>query len=128
MFSRDYFEIVPTDEIGDKNISPVLRGDNTLGVELWAVRHVLVYAHQQILNDSSMPDPSEYLNHLLIVNLLHPEMTTAWNKRKALLRKGRMSADLEMKITKLALSRVPKCNEVFAHRRWVIQNNYLSGW
>lgn len=59
--------------------------------------------------------------------LIAPEVATFWNVRKALLRQGRLPADSDLHLTKLILSRKPKCMEVFQHRKWIFNNILAKG-
>ncbi|XP_073959897.1 protein prenyltransferase alpha subunit repeat-containing protein 1-B-like isoform X2 [Choristoneura fumiferana] len=65
---------------------------------------------------------SERLAQLLNVTLLlNPELNTFWNKRRELLLRCMLDREAELRFTRLVLSRKPKCNEAFAHRRWLLE-------
>lgn len=49
-------------------------------------------------------------------------MATFWNIRKQLLQRGNILADTDLHLTRLVLSRKPKCMEVFQHRKWVFHH------
>lgn len=65
---------------------------------------------------------SENLTRLLNVTLLiNPELSTMWNKRREMVIKCLIEKSSELQFTRLVLSRKPKCNDAFAHRRWLLE-------
>ncbi|XP_053612158.1 protein prenyltransferase alpha subunit repeat-containing protein 1-B isoform X2 [Plodia interpunctella] len=65
---------------------------------------------------------SDRLARLLNLTLLiNPELTSFWNKRREMVVKSFLYSASELLFTKLVLSRKPKCNEAFAHRRWILE-------
>lgn len=57
--------------------------------------------------------------------LIRPEVCTFWNLRRKLLKKGLITCEAEQLLTKLILSRKPKCMEAFYQRQW-LYNKVLS--
>ncbi|XP_077378297.1 protein prenyltransferase alpha subunit repeat-containing protein 1 isoform X2 [Festucalex cinctus] len=53
--------------------------------------------------------------------LLNPDFTTAWNVRKELIQCGFLTAEKDLYLGKLALTKFPKSPETWIHRRWVLQ-------
>lgn len=51
--------------------------------------------------------------------LLLPEVTTFWNIRKKMIQKMLLKPDIDLRLSKLVLTRKPKCIEAFQHRRWL---------
>ncbi|KAK6631443.1 hypothetical protein RUM44_005970 [Polyplax serrata] len=120
--SINEFYIVPTAEEENKNSSPILKGENTLGLESWIVRHLYLYAHRKMMQKNSYRNQnlSKVIPCLTGVALLNPEMPTVWNRRRELIIARRMVADDELRLTRMALSRKPKCNDVLVYRKWII--------
>lgn len=68
------------------------------------------------------PDPAPLLRWTQFCLLVAPEVATFWNIRKQLLQRGSLSADTDLHLTRLVLSRKPKCMEVFQHRKWLFHH------
>ncbi|XP_063383201.1 protein prenyltransferase alpha subunit repeat-containing protein 1 [Cydia fagiglandana] len=124
------FDIVPVD-CNFQNKSPVLLLENCLGLESWCMKHVYMYCYSELM-DKYFVKPkrktakssvnSERLEKLLNVTLLlNPELNTFWNKRKELVLRLLLDKTAELRFTKLVLSRKPKCNDAFSHRRWILE-------
>lgn len=121
------FDIVPVTE-NNKNKSPVLYEEHSVGLEMWCVKHVYSYIHSYLLKirkqlkKSLCQSDTERVNRLLLgAVLIQPEVTTFWNMRKDLLEMNLIKADKELLLTKLVLSYKSKSNEAFAHRKWIIK-------
>ncbi|XP_042243003.1 protein prenyltransferase alpha subunit repeat-containing protein 1-like [Homarus americanus] len=111
--------------LGEVNRSPVIHVEHNLGLESWCVKHVYAYAYAKILEAKQSrrrEDPALLLRWTQFCLLIAPEVATFWNIRKALLRQGQLAADSDLLLTKLILSRKPKCMEVFQHRKWMFSN------
>ncbi|CAL8108802.1 unnamed protein product [Calicophoron daubneyi] len=63
---------------------------------------------------------------LLFLLLLSPNTTSFWNRRRAALLCGQLSASNELKLTALILRTYPRSNETIFHRQWVFKQ-YFSG-
>ncbi|KAK7079734.1 Protein prenyltransferase alpha subunit repeat-containing protein 1, partial [Halocaridina rubra] len=116
----DEFDVVFS--LGEINRSPIINIEHKLGLESWCVKHVYAYAYAKILNAKQAKrreDPVLLLRWTQFCLLIAPEVATFWNIRKTLVREGRVNADTDLLLTKLILSRKPKCMEVFQHRKWL---------
>ncbi|KAK4287890.1 hypothetical protein Pmani_039052 [Petrolisthes manimaculis] len=119
----DEFDIVFA--LGEVNRSPVITLGHKLGLESWCVKHVYAYAYAKILHARKTKrhhDPAVLFRWTQFCLLIAPEVATFWNMRKMMLRQGLLSADTDLLLTKLILSRKPKCMEVFQHRKWLYTN------
>ncbi|XP_071547426.1 protein prenyltransferase alpha subunit repeat-containing protein 1 [Panulirus ornatus] len=119
----DEFDIVFS--LGEVNRSPVIHVEHKLGLESWCVKHVYAYTYAKILEarqSKKREDPTLLLRWTQFCLLIAPEVTTFWNMRKAFLRQGHLTSDADLHLTKLILSRKPKCMEVFQHRKWIFVN------
>lgn len=134
-FFRNEFDIVPSLEQDNKNSSPVLKGEGTVGLESWIVPHIYPYAHNKILQKRNYKNQNvdKIMPCLLGVALLNPDMPIVWSHRRELIMLNKIPIENELRLTKMTLSRKPKCTEALAHRRWVIakltadgKNNFLS--
>lgn len=139
------FDIVPVDS-NFRNKTPVLHLENCLGLESWCVKHVYMYCYSELMdkyfcktkrrNSTLGSIHSEKLGRLLSVTLLlNPELNTLWNKRRDMVLRNLLEKSSELKLTRLVLSRKPKCNEAFGYRRWLLeailqdenlQSNYIQ--
>ena len=115
-------------ESENKNSSPILKGEGTLGLKSWIVPHIYPYAHHKIMqkNNYKVQNLEKLMPCLLGVALLNPDMPAAWSCRKELIKMRKLQVDNELRLTSLALSRKPKCNEALAHRRWIITEYFLE--
>lgn len=108
-------------------MSPVVIQGSTLGFHSWAIPHVLPYAHSQVINQTVDRSVLTLSACLLAVNLLHPEMNTSWNRRRELVLSKNLSSSTELRISRMALTAHPKCNEVLSYRRWLYTHEFPSG-
>lgn len=131
-YFRCAFDIIPVDS-NFRNKSPVLHSQNCLGLESWSVKHVYIYCYNELMDKyfskskrkSSKPNfvNSEKLTKMLNVTLLiNPELSTLWNKRREMVEFHLLEKTFELQFTKIALSRKPKCNDIFSYRRWLLQD------
>lgn len=119
----DEFDIVFS--LGEVNRSPVIHIEHKLGLESWCVKHVYSYAYSKILEckkNKQQEDPTLLLRWTQFCLLVAPEVATFWNVRKKLLRQGNLRVDTDLQLTRLVLSKKPKCMEVFQHRKWMFHN------
>lgn len=118
-----------TSEAENKNSSPILKAEGTLGLESWIIPHIYPYAHHQILqkNNFKSQNLEKLMPCLLGVALLNPDMPAAWSFRRELIKAQKLQANNELRLTALALCRKPKCNEALAHRRWIITEILKDG-
>lgn len=124
----DEFDIVFS--LGEVNRSPIIHVEHKLGLESWCVKHVYAYAYSKILEakqSKRREDPAVLNRWTQFCLLIAPEVTTFWNVRKLLLRQGHLSADTDLHLTKLILSRKAKCMQVFQHRKWMYSNILTRG-
>ncbi|KAL2092077.1 hypothetical protein ACEWY4_011875 [Coilia grayii] len=106
------------------NRSPIVLVENKLGVESWCVKFLLPYVHNKLLlyrQRKQWLDREALIDVTCTLLLLNPDFTTAWNVRKELLQCGLLSADKDLYLGKLALTKFPKSPETWIHRRWVLQ-------
>ncbi|CAH0724986.1 unnamed protein product, partial [Brenthis ino] len=126
------FDVVPMD-INFQNKSPVLHLENCLGLESWCVKHVYMYCYSELmdkycimtkrkLKKISSIDCDRLIRLMNITLLLNPEINSLWNKRRDMVLDLILDKSVELHFTRLILSRKPKCNEVFAYRRWILEN------
>lgn len=113
----------------NKNSSPVLKGGNTLGLESWILPHIYPYAQSQLLqrNNHKSQSVEKIFPCLFGVALLNPDMPLVWSLRRNLILSKKLSLDDELRLTRMALSRKPKCNEALAHRRWILLQKLKEG-
>ncbi|XP_068202805.1 protein prenyltransferase alpha subunit repeat-containing protein 1 [Palaemon carinicauda] len=119
----DEFDVVFS--LGEVNRSPIINIEHKVGLESWCVKHVYAYAYTKILDAKQTKrreDPVLLLRWTQFCLLIAPEVATFWNVRKMLLREGRLTAESDLHLTRLILSRKPKCMEVFQHRKWMFSN------
>ncbi|XP_063862656.1 protein prenyltransferase alpha subunit repeat-containing protein 1-like isoform X2 [Scylla paramamosain] len=119
----DEFDIVFSP--GEVNRSPVVSVEHKLGLESWCLKHVYAHAHANILktrHSKRIQDPAPMLRWTQFCLLVAPEVATFWNIRKQLLQHGSLSVDADLHLTRLVLSRKPKCMEVFQHRKWLFHH------
>ncbi|XP_072937911.1 protein prenyltransferase alpha subunit repeat-containing protein 1 [Epargyreus clarus] len=134
------FEIIPVDT-NYQNKSPVLHLENCLGLESWCVKHVYMFCYSELMNKYcakqnsktkkvSGVDADRFCRLLNVILLLNPELSTFWNRRRALVQNCVLEKSTELHFTRLVLSRKPKCNDAFSYRRWlldaVLQDDTLS--
>lgn len=126
---RTEFEVICTSEAQNQNRSPIWKGEGTLGLESWTIPHIYPYAHHQIMqrNNFKAQNLEKLMPCLLGVALLNPDMPAAWSLRRELIKAKDLKEDDELRLTVLALSRKPKCNEALAHRRWIITEILKNG-
>ncbi|KAK8744557.1 hypothetical protein OTU49_000868 [Cherax quadricarinatus] len=74
--------------------------------------------HTSVLHN----DVALFLRWTQFCLLIAPEVATFWNVRKMFLRQGHLGVDADLHLTKLILSRKPKCMQVFQHRKWMFSN------
>ncbi|XP_045513635.1 protein prenyltransferase alpha subunit repeat-containing protein 1-A isoform X2 [Pieris brassicae] len=127
------FDIVPV-ETNFRNKSPVMCIENCLGLESWCVKQVYLHSYTVLMDKmcfktqrkSRQVLDSETLLRLLNVTLLiNPDLSVLWNKRREMVQELLLDKSTELKFTRLVLSRKPKCNDAFAHRRWIL-GTYLN--
>lgn len=119
----DEFDIIFS--LGEVNRSPVIHIEHKLGLESWCVKHVYSYAYSKVLEtkkNKQQEDSTLLLRWTQFCLLVAPEVATFWNVRKKLLRQGNLRVDTDLQLTRLVLSRKPKCMEVFQHRKWMFHN------
>ncbi|PZC85236.1 hypothetical protein B5X24_HaOG202421 [Helicoverpa armigera] len=129
------FDIVPLES--NKNKSPVLYVNTSVGLESWCVKHVYMYCYNELIVDF-LTNPKRRLSRISNLNfkriahllnttiLLNPDISTLWNKRREMLGKNYLEWSSELQFARLVLSRKPKCNDAFAYRRWILQD-FLKG-
>ncbi|KAG0725702.1 Protein prenyltransferase alpha subunit repeat-containing protein 1 [Chionoecetes opilio] len=120
---RDEFDIIFS--LGEVNRSPVVSVEHKLGLESWCMKHCYAHAHTSILKArqaKQVQEPGPLLRWTQFCLLVAPEVSTFWNIRKQLLQCGSLSADTDLHLTRLVLSRKPKCMEVFQHRKWLFHH------
>ncbi|KAF2349730.1 Protein prenyltransferase alpha subunit [Trinorchestia longiramus] len=115
------FDVVPSS--GEENVSPVVLVEGNLGIASWCVKHVYAYAYHSCLQCKTKLwsyDECESLSRWTqFCLLIRPEVSTFWNIRRMLLKKGLISSKEELLLTRLILSRKPKCIEAFYERQWL---------
>ena len=130
-YCRYAFDVVPMD-VNFQNKSPVLHLENCLGLESWCVKHVYMYCYSEILDKYcftlkrkskkiSSANCDRLIRLMNITLLLNPEINSLWNKRRDMVLDRVLDKTAELHFTRLILSRKPKCNEVFAYRRWILE-------
>ncbi|CAL4137317.1 unnamed protein product, partial [Meganyctiphanes norvegica] len=85
--------------------------------------YMYMYAHISMSNPNKRwQDATLMLRWTQFCLLVAPEVATFWNVRKRLLRQGSLRVDTDLQLTRLVLSKKPKCMEVFQHRKWMFHN------
>uniref|UniRef100_A0A2A4JMZ2 Protein prenyltransferase alpha subunit repeat-containing protein 1 n=1 Tax=Heliothis virescens TaxID=7102 RepID=A0A2A4JMZ2_HELVI len=125
------FDIVPLES--NKNKSPVLFVETSVGLESWCVKHVYLYCYNELIEDF-LTNPKRRLSRVSNLNfkriayllnttiLLNPDVSTLWNKRREMMEKNFLEWVSELQFSRLVISRKPKCNEAFAYRRWILKD------
>lgn len=98
-------------------------------MESWIITHIYPYAHHQIMQKNNYRTQNLYkvIPCLTGVALLNPEMVTVWNKRRELIIAKKLHVDNELRLTRMTLSRKPKCNQALSHREWIITETLKDG-
>ncbi|XP_018009542.1 protein prenyltransferase alpha subunit repeat-containing protein 1-like [Hyalella azteca] len=108
---------------GEDNVSPVACVEGNISIASWCVKHVYAHAYHSSLRCKqklwSYDECESLTRWTQFCLLIRPEVTTFWNLRRALIKKGLVSGDQELLLTKLILSRKPKCIEAFYERQWL---------
>ncbi|XP_026741191.1 protein prenyltransferase alpha subunit repeat-containing protein 1 isoform X1 [Trichoplusia ni] len=125
------FDIVPVES--NKNKSPVLYEDTSVGLESWCVKMVYMHCYNELM-ENYLSHPKRRLSKPSNVNqkrlsdllnttlLLNPDITTLWNKRREMMEKNFLEWVSELQFARLVISRKPKCNEAFMYRRWILED------
>ncbi|XP_068506384.1 protein prenyltransferase alpha subunit repeat-containing protein 1 isoform X12 [Syngnathus scovelli] len=119
----DEIGVIPCPE-GRYNRSPIVVLENKLGVESWCLKFLLPYVHSKLLlyrQQKHWLDKEALVDITSTLLLLNPDFTTAWNVRKELIQRGVLTAEMDLYLGKLALTKFPKSPETWIHRRWVLQ-------
>lgn len=131
---RCSFEVIPQ-ETNYHNKSPVMHLDNCFGLESWCVKHVYMYCYSEVM-DKYFAKPkrkalklstanSGRLTKLLnILLLLNPDLTSLWNKRREMVLNSFLERSVELRFTRLVLSRKPKNYDAFCYRRWLLEDRF----
>lgn len=117
----------------NRNKSPVLYVETSVGLESWCVKHVYMHCYNELLNDYlthpkrrlSRPSNLNYKRLTVLLNatlLLNPDLSTLWNKRREMLNKTFLEWVSELQFARLVISRKPKCNDAFSYRRWILSD------
>lgn len=117
----------------NKNKSPVLYEDTSVGLESWCVKMVYMHCYNELM-ENYLSHPKRRLSKPSNVNqkrlsdllnttlLLNPDITTLWNKRREMMEKNFLEWVSELQFARLVISRKPKCNEAFMYRRWILED------
>ncbi|XP_068506383.1 protein prenyltransferase alpha subunit repeat-containing protein 1 isoform X11 [Syngnathus scovelli] len=114
----DEIGVIPCPE-GRYNRSPIVVLENKLGVESWCLKFLLPYVHSKLLlyrQQKHWLDKEALVDITSTLLLLNPDFTTAWNVRKELIQRGVLTAEMDLYLGKLALTKFPKSPETWIHR------------
>ncbi|XP_039292311.1 protein prenyltransferase alpha subunit repeat-containing protein 1 [Nilaparvata lugens] len=110
----------------NENKSPVVVENHCLGLESWCVKHVYCHAYSRVMEIRQQKrrkeDPERIENLLTVALLINPDVSSMWNMRRELVMTSHLDANGELLFSSVVLSRKPKSGDVFAYRRWLINN------
>lgn len=122
------FDVLPVSN-SSCNRSPVVCVDGHLALGSWCIPHVYGYTYSKLMearSNISRYEKDAVLGWSRLVILINPDVQLAWNVRKELFLCKQTTFEEELKFSQLVLTRKPKCSEVFAHRRWILQHTLPS--